>query len=109
MPPWSKWWGEDAMHALVPNPQVRQRIEAELPELPLDYFEEAIPVPDAWDSVPVAYIRFSDAYEAEAQEAGRRGYAVEHVPGGHLHAVVEPATVAKRIVEVAERLVGGPS
>ena len=92
LPPWSRWWGDDTM---------REQIET---ELPLAYFEEPIPVPEGWDRVPAGYIHFSGAYEVASQEAAERGFAVEHVPGGHLHGVVEPQTVAERIVVVAKRL-----
>ena len=104
LPPWSEWWGPEAMRTLVPDDQIRETIEAELPELPLSYFEESIPVPEAWDRVPVGYIRFSESYEAASMEATCRGHVVEEMPGGHLHAVVEPASVARRIVEVVDKL-----
>lgn len=105
LPPWSRWWGQDVLHALVPDEQVRARLEAELPELPLAYFEDPIPVPAGWDQLPVGYIRFSEPYQATAQAAASRGYLVAHLPGGHLHAVVEPRAVAERMVTVAEHLV----
>jgi hypothetical protein len=93
------------MQALVPDKVARERIEAELPQLPLRYFEDPIPVPTDWDRIPVAYIRFSVAYEAAEKEAAERGYVTETIPGKHLHAVVEPKTVANRLVEIAKRLV----
>jgi pimeloyl-ACP methyl ester carboxylesterase len=102
LPPWSEWWGEEAMRQLVPDDALRGAIEAELPRLPLAYFEEAVPVPAGWDRVPVAHLRFSDAYWAEGEEAERRGYRVEQMVGSHLHAVIEPARVAERIVALAE-------
>ena len=92
------------MCAMVPDVQIRETIEAELPELPLAYFEETVPVPELWDNVPVAYIRFSEPYEAASTEALSRKYAVAEMPGGHLHPVVEPAGVARRIIEVVDRL-----
>lgn len=103
LPPWSEWWGPDVMEALVPDPEVRASIEAELPKLPLGYFETPAPVPGGWDRVPVAYICLF-AYASAGEEAEDRGYLVEHLPGGHLHLVVEPAKVAQRIVHAVEQL-----
>lgn len=101
--PWSEWWEEGAMQQLVPDEEVRRAIERELPSLPLAYFEEErIPVPGGWDRVPVSYLYFSEAYEADAAEAATRGYATDKIDGGHLHAAVEPEHVGARIVELAE-------
>lgn len=104
LPPWSEWWGKDVMATLVPDISVRRMVEAELPRMPLGYFEEPIPVPESWDVVGVAYIRFSEAYAAQENEAQDRGYIVEQLPGEHLHMLVDPAAVADRILGVTEKV-----
>lgn len=98
LPPWTEWWGDADVAPLFPDEQTRAAVRAEVPRLPVAYFEEEIPVPSGWDAKPCGYLRFSDAYVAEAEEAARRGWAVEHLPGLHLHQLVDPDAVAERIV-----------
>jgi hypothetical protein len=104
LPPWSEWWPAGTLERLVPDPSRRAIIERELPRLRLDYFRSAVPVPDGWSHASVAYLLFSPAYEAEADEARRRGFVVETMPGGHLHMVMEPEAVADRLIYLCGRL-----
>jgi pimeloyl-ACP methyl ester carboxylesterase len=39
LPPWSRWFGADAMRELVPRKRLRADLEAEMPCLPLSYFD----------------------------------------------------------------------
>lgn len=98
LPPWTEWWGDADAAALFPDEQTRAAVCAEVPRLHVGYFEEQIPVPPGWDAKPCGYLRFSEAYVAEAEEARRRGWTVEHLPGQHLHQLVDPDAVAERIV-----------
>lgn len=98
LPPWTQWWGDADLSPLFPDERTAAAVSAEMPRLPLAYFEEQIPVPPGWDARPCAYLRFSEAYVAEAEEAARRGWTVEHLPGQHLHQLVDPDAVAERIV-----------
>lgn len=98
LPRWTDWWGDADIAPLFPDAQTRAAVRAEAPRLPVGYFEEQIPVPPGWDAKPCGYLRFSDAYAPEADEAARRGWAVEHLPGRHLHQLVDPDAVAERIV-----------
>ena len=102
LPPWSTWWGPEALAQLVPDPERRRVIEAELPSLPLAFVTEAIPTPAAWTDRG-AFLRFSDAYRAEAQEAARRGWVVEELEGTHLAMAVEPEAVTDRLLDLAAR------
>jgi pimeloyl-ACP methyl ester carboxylesterase len=99
LPPWSKWWGEDAMTELVPDEATRAALVRELPSLPLSYFEQSSPSPPDWDRVECAYLLFSDAYREQADEAGRRGWRVEEISGAqHLHPVVDPVVVTDALL-----------
>jgi len=102
LPPWSQWWPPDEMSALVPDEVMRQRIEAELPRLPLAYFEERAAVPNGWDLRPAAYLRLSLPYEPAAATAEERGWPVRRIDAGHLHTVVDPAEVADLIFQLIE-------
>jgi len=103
LPQWTAWWDEADVAALFPDPQTRLRVSAEQPRLPLSYYEQQIPVPDGWDGRPCGYLLFSSSYEPMAQEARERSWEVDQIPGQHLHQLVEPDTVAARIVSITDR------
>jgi hypothetical protein len=104
VPKWSRWWDdEEAMRGLVPDDAIRERLEEELPSLPLTYFREAVPVPEGWPDAACGYLLFSAAYEPVAREAESRGWPTRHLPGEHLHMVVDPEAVAGAIVDLAEQ------
>jgi hypothetical protein len=45
LPTWSRWFGVEMMRELVPDEGLRAELEAEMPRLPLSYFEAAVPLP----------------------------------------------------------------
>ncbi|BCJ50054.1 hypothetical protein Asp14428_15290 [Actinoplanes sp. NBRC 14428] len=48
------------------------------------------------DDRPCGFLLFGPPYDRTAAEARDRGWAVEHLPGGHLHQLVDPGSVAAR-------------
>ena len=104
LPPWSEWWGDDALRELVPDDALRELVSAEMPALPLDYFAEQVPLAGGWPDAPCGYLRFSDAYEPAAAEAGARGWPVASLEGGHLHPAVRPDAVAAALLDLLVRL-----
>lgn len=103
LPQWTTWWDEDDVATLFPDPQTRTRVSAEQPRLPLSYYEQQIPVPDGWDDRPCGYLLFGPPYDRMAQESRERGWDVDHVPGRHLHQLVDPDAVTARIVAMTDR------
>jgi pimeloyl-ACP methyl ester carboxylesterase len=102
LPPWSTWWGEDAMRDLVPDERVRAALVCEMPSLPLAYFDQRIPSPKGWGQVPCAYLLLSDGYKEAAAEARKRGWRVEEIAGAqHLHIAVAPEAVADALIRLA--------
>jgi len=101
LPPWTTWFDEAEVAPMLPDPAVRAAVEAEQPRLPLSYYEQLIPVPAGWDAQPCGYLLFGPPYEQVANEAAARGWAVERLPGRHLHQVVDPAGVADRVAGMA--------
>ncbi|GGS70148.1 hypothetical protein GCM10010156_31170 [Planobispora rosea] len=94
-------WDEADVAPMLPDPEVRRMVVQEQPALPLSYYEQHVPVPDGWDDHPCSYLLFSPPYDDLAAEARDRGWRVAHLPGTHLHQVVEPAGTARRLVELA--------
>jgi hypothetical protein len=101
LPRWTDWWDETDVAPMFPDPVLRRTVEAEQPALPLSYYEQHVPVPDGWDDHPCAYLLFGPPYGDLAAEAGDRGWRVAHLPGAHLHQTVDPAGVARHLVEFA--------
>jgi pimeloyl-ACP methyl ester carboxylesterase len=103
LPPWSTWWGDEAMRELVPDEAARATLEREIPSLPLSYFEQSVPSPAGWDRVPCAYVLLSETYRDGAGDAHARGWRVEEIAGArHLHLVVAPATVTNVLIQLAD-------
>jgi hypothetical protein len=102
LPPWSEWFGPTVMRELVPDAERRAAIAAELPRLPLAYYESRVPVPPGWAAVGGGYILLSaEAYGTQASSAAARGWPVILLPGGHLDIATSPAPIAAAIAEIA--------
>jgi hypothetical protein len=102
LPPWTDWWDEAEIAPMFAGrEQDRAAIAAEQPRLPLAYYEEDVPLPPGWDDHPCGYVQFSGAYDGQAAEARRRGWAVRSLPGEHLHQVVDPDGTASLLLELA--------
>ncbi len=76
LPKWSDWFGPGTIDVLVPDPHRRAAVVNELPELPLSYFDDHDPMPDAWNTVEGAYILLSDPYRPDAAAAASRSWPV---------------------------------
>ena len=70
LPPWSDWWGPDAMATLLPDERLRADLTSELPRLPLDYFEQTVDVPDGWSVGPHVRVPL---VQRGVRGGGRRG------------------------------------
>lgn len=93
LPPWHEWFPPGAVEELLPDPARRREFCAEIPRLPVAYFEEPAPVTrqlgKRW-----AYLRFSEAYDSAADEAERRGWWVARRDWDHLRMLTGPEAVA---------------
>jgi pimeloyl-ACP methyl ester carboxylesterase len=95
LPPWSSWFGDEAMHELLPDAVLRNALVREMPRLPVAFLDQRIPSPAGWDQTPSAYLLLSEAYNEAAAEARARGWPVEEITGAqHLHIAVAPEAVA---------------
>ncbi|HKN95734.1 MAG TPA: hypothetical protein VJX10_01355 [Pseudonocardiaceae bacterium] len=101
LPRWTDWWDEADVAPMFSDPVVRRRVVDEQPTLPLSYYEQHIPVPDGWADHPCSYLLFGPPYDDVAAEARERGWPVAHLPGQHLHQIVDPAGTARQLVELA--------
>jgi pimeloyl-ACP methyl ester carboxylesterase len=103
LPPWSRWFGPDAMRELVPDERLRADLEAEMPRLPLSYFEATVPLPDDWaNRRPCAYLLLSaGVYGQSAAEARAHGWSVIEIDGvQHLAIATNPIPVAEALLDL---------
>lgn len=84
------WWPDDVVEDLVPDAEERAALLADMPSLPRSLYDEAIPVPDGWMEQRCAYVKLSDAYDAEYAEAGQRGWERTEVDADHLRSAHDP-------------------
>jgi hypothetical protein len=103
LPPWSDWWGPEAMTALFTDPVARESFAGGLPRLRRDWFDDSI-VLKSWSHVPAGYIRTSELLEADAASAGQRGWPVIRLQGTHLHPLLRPEETADAILSIVCRL-----
>jgi pimeloyl-ACP methyl ester carboxylesterase len=98
LPPWDQWFPAGTLDPLLPDAALRARLLAELPRLPLAYFEE--PAPAIPDRIPRhGYLRLSEGY------AQRRAWPTVHEELHHLAMLERADLVVERLVSLIERLV----
>ncbi len=100
LPCWSTWWGEGVMERLVPDSGWRGRIEAELVEVPLEFYEQPVDVPDRWRDAPSRYMLLSEGYRPDVTTALSWGWPTRELLGGHLDLVNHPDAIATRLLEL---------
>jgi hypothetical protein len=94
LPPWHEWFPPGVVEQLVPDGGILRQFVAEIPRVPLAYFEEPAPATRDWDRLRCAYLRFGAAHDATADEAERRGWPVEREDWDHLRMLTAPEAVA---------------
>jgi pimeloyl-ACP methyl ester carboxylesterase len=97
LPPWDQWFPPGAIAELLPDPELRRAVSAEIPTLPVAYFEEAAPVTRNWDTLRCAFLRFSPPYDSAADEAQRLGWWVARRDWDHLRMLTDPEAVTDLI------------
>ncbi len=100
LPPWTEWWGSGELAAEVPDPEVRARLRASTPRLPLAMLEEPRPPAVDWPDAPCAYLQLSDGYADEARLTASWGWPVDVASTGHLGPITQPRDVATRITSL---------
>ncbi|HKY56304.1 MAG TPA: alpha/beta fold hydrolase [Anaerolineales bacterium] len=97
-------WTEDDLREVIPNDDTRRNLHAEIRPRALSFFTEPIPVFAGWPEAPCVYIKFSQSYNWDAEEAKRADWLVYELNAGHFHMLVQPLTVAELLVESTQRI-----
>ena len=111
LPPWSRWFADDAVRASLVGIDVLQRdthefalFEQGLPRLRADWFNDKVEL-GHWEHVPAGYIQASQIYDHAMAEARRRGWPVAKLDGTHLDPTLRPVEMSEAIISMT-RLLG---
>jgi pimeloyl-ACP methyl ester carboxylesterase len=99
LPPWHEWFPPGVLEELVPETAVRRQLIAEIPRLPIAYFDEPAPPARFANSVSCAFIRLGSPFDRAADKAERLGWWVARRDWDHLRMVSDPEAVADLIVQ----------
>jgi hypothetical protein len=99
LPPYHEWFPPGALADWVPDPQRRRRLIAEIPRMPVAYFDEPAPPARLRESVACAFVRLSAPLDAAADKAERLGWWVARRDWDHLRMLSDPEGVADLIVQ----------
>jgi hypothetical protein len=107
LPPWTRWWDDDDIAAVVPDPEVLAGLRADEQRMPLAYFRSRLGAPEGWVDHPQAYLALGDTYAEETAFARAHGWPTTVLDGAlHLHHLVDPDAVAAAVVDLAAALPG---
>lgn len=99
LPPWDEWFPPGVLESLLPDAAVRRRLVAEIPRLPIAYFDERAPRAQFADSVACAFVRLGAPFDRAAAKAERLGWWVARRNWDHLRMVSDPDAVADLIAQ----------
>ncbi|MBP1817242.1 alpha/beta hydrolase [Mycobacterium sp. OAE908] len=94
LPPYHEWFPPGELTEWVPDPDRRRRLIAEIPRMPLAYFDEPAPPARFADSVACAFVRLGAPFDAAADKAERLGWWVARRDWDHLRMLSDPQAVA---------------
>lgn len=103
LPAWSTWWGDGVMEELVPDETRRSLIEAEMPEVPVAFYETPIDLPNAWFDAPSSMVLLSEAYRDDANRAAALGWKVVEHLGAHLDLVSRSSEISRLVHDLREQ------
>lgn len=101
---WLDWWPEETIVDLLPNESDRVELEADMPHVPRSFYDFDVKVPTGWSQYGCGYLMLSDAYAAELQEAGERGWPTARLDSDHLAPHTQPGSVLREVLQLARRI-----
>lgn len=86
-------WTDEDVRELVPDPDRRRALLAELRPRAADFWTEPLPEVGGWPDAPCGYLLLSAPYQSAADGARRAGWPTRHLPAGHFHPLVDPTAI----------------
>ncbi len=91
-------WADEDLTPLVPDPDRRRQLLAEVQPRNRDFWTEPLPVVEPWPDAPCGFLQFSEAYQFAADDALSLGWPVRYLPGSHFHHLVDERAVAQGLL-----------
>jgi len=101
--PWTEWWPRELMADLVPDEDDWSLISQDVPRLPLTFYDDPIPMPEDWTTMPCCYLRLSQPYDEHLDTARSLGWQSRSLDSNHLATFTEPSLM----LDAIERLLVG--
>jgi len=95
--PWTEWWPRELMADLVPDEDDWALISQDVPRLPLTFYDDPIPMPDDWTTMPCFYLRLSQPYDEHLDTARSLGWPARSLDSNHLATFTEPSLMLDAI------------
>lgn len=102
--PWLDWYPTDVVDELIPDPTDQDALRSDMPRLQKAFFDDAIPVRPGWTGWPCAYVKLSDAYDAEYAGVAKAGWPRATIAGTHLSIFTDPAAVLDAVENLTAQL-----
>lgn len=103
LPIWTDWWDADLLANAPLDMNTKAMFIAELPRLPLTWFDDAFEMPD-WSSSARGFIQTSPVFDNEAIRAEGRGWPMICLKGTHLHPALAPTETAGALLDMCRVL-----
>lgn len=98
---WLDWWPAEDAEELLPRPEDRTAVAADMPRLPRSFYEEEVSVPQSWsEAMRCGYLKLSDAYDEEFAEAQARRWPRHELEGTHFSIYTDAETVLNGLLEL---------
>jgi hypothetical protein len=101
---WLPRWTPEQLERFIGDAALRDAFAAELPRVPIEMYDEAIPVPDGWPEMPVAYLELSPFYRDAVGAARRAGWPLRSLAVHHLAPLTEPTRIADALLELMREI-----
>ncbi len=98
-------WSFEDLEEVIPDPELRRQMVAELRPRGASFFREPIPVPASWPDGPCVYIQFSASYKEPARQAQAARWPTYQLSAGHFDMLVNPLEVTDLIVHSVKSVI----
>ncbi len=89
----------------VVDPDIRHGFVSGLVDVPIELYEEPIPVHPDWPPARRGlFVQWTDSYSADAKRAASAGFEVRVEPGSHFEMLNQPDEVARTLIDFASAI-----
>jgi len=97
-------WTDASLSEIIPDPDTRAALRADLRPRARDFFTEPLPVFDGFPDAPCGFLQLSPAYDRPASFARTHGFAYRDLGGGHFAMLTRPAAVADALIDLRRQM-----